>query len=81
MRAVLQSGDALLPVTQQPGVRALAADSIPLGDFSNRYTRANLQHSLISLLGHPQRPQHERECQAGQHNGWQLRLAVDPTTA
>src|SRR5690349_15335941 len=62
--AVLQARDAFLPVTHQPGVHALAADPIPLGDLGHRNTDADFQHSAVSLLGHAQLPQHERECQA-----------------
>ncbi len=42
VRTVFQPGDAVLPVTLQPGVHALAADSIPFGDFRYRYTCADL---------------------------------------
>jgi hypothetical protein len=62
--AVLQPRDALLPVAHQPGVHALAADSIPFGDLGHRNTSADFQHGPVSLLGHAQLPQHERECQA-----------------
>ena len=78
VRAVLQPGDAFSPVTPQPVVHALAADPIPFGDFCYRYTRADLQHGPVSLLGHAQLPQHERECQAS--NGakmGQISPAVD----
>ena len=62
--AVLQPRDAFLPVAQQPRVHALAADSIPFGDLGHRNTDAHFQHGPVSLLGHTQLPQHERECQA-----------------
>jgi hypothetical protein len=62
--AVLQPRDALLPVAHQPRVHALAADPIPFGDLGHRNTGANFQHGAVSLLGHSQLPQHERECQA-----------------
>jgi hypothetical protein len=62
--AVLQPGDPFLPVTDQPGVHALAANPIPFGDLGHWNTGADFQHSAVSLLGHAQLPQHERECQA-----------------
>ena len=62
--AVLQPRDAFLPVTGQPGVHALAADAMPFGDLGHRNTDADFQHGTVSLLGHAQLPQHERECQA-----------------
>jgi hypothetical protein len=61
---VLQPGNAFLPVAQQPRVHALAADSLPFGDLGHRNAGADLQHGAVSLLGHAQLPQHERECQA-----------------
>ena len=64
VRSVLKARDAVLPVTLQPGVHALAADSIPLGHFGHRDSGADLQHGAVSLLRHAQLPQHERECQA-----------------
>src|SRR5260370_34195715 len=62
--AVLQPGDALPPVAGQPRVHALAANPIPFGDLGHRNTGADFQHGAVSLLGHSQLPQHERECQA-----------------
>ena len=62
--AVLQPGDALLPVTDQPRVHALTANPVPFGDLGHRNTDADFQHGAVSLLGHAQLPQHERECQA-----------------
>ena len=62
--AVLQPGDAFLPVAHQPGVHALAADPVPFGDLGHRNTDADFQYGAVSLLGHAQLPQHERECQA-----------------
>jgi hypothetical protein len=61
---VLQPRDAILPVAQQPRVHALAADSIPFGDLGHRNPGADFQDGAVSLLGHAQLPQHERECQA-----------------
>src|SRR5690349_18539872 len=61
---VLQPRDAFPPVAQQPRVHALAADPVPLGDLGHRNSRTDFQHSTVSLLGHAQLPQHERECQA-----------------
>jgi len=62
--AVLQPRDAFLPVTHQPRMHALAADSIPFGDLGHRNTDPDFQDGAVSLLGHAQLPQHERECQA-----------------
>ncbi len=62
--AVLQPRDAFLPVVHQPRMHALAADSIPFGDLGHRNPDADFQHGAVSLLGHAQLPQHERECQA-----------------
>jgi hypothetical protein len=62
--AVLQSRDAFLPVAHQPGMHALAADCVPSGDLGHRNPGADFQHGAVSLLGHAQLPQHERECQA-----------------
>src|SRR5262249_34137880 len=64
MTTILQPRDALLPIAHQPGVHALATDPIPFGDFGHRNTEAHFQHGSVSLLGHAQLPQHERECQA-----------------
>jgi hypothetical protein len=64
LAAVLQPGDAFLPVAHQPRVDALAAHAISSGDLGHRNTAADFQHSAVSLLGHAQLPQHERECQA-----------------
>src|SRR5579864_3054756 len=62
--AVFQPGNAFPPVTQQPGVHTLAADPVPFGDLGHRNTGTDFQHGAVSLLGHAQLPQHERECQA-----------------
>jgi hypothetical protein len=62
VRAVFQAGDAVLPVRLQPGVHALAADSIPFGDLGHRNPGPDLQNGPVSLLG-AHLPQHERECQ------------------
>ena len=62
--AVLQPRDAFLPVAHQPGMHALAADPIPFGDLGHRNPGAHFQDGAVSLLGHAQLPQHERECQA-----------------
>jgi hypothetical protein len=62
--AVLQPRDPFLPVAHQPRVHALAADPIPFGDLGHRNPGADFQHGAVSLLGHTQLPQHERECQA-----------------
>src|ERR1700742_1635293 len=61
---VLQPRNAFPPVAQQPRMHALAADPIPLGDLGHRNPRADFQYATVSLLGHAQLPQHERECQA-----------------
>jgi hypothetical protein len=61
---VLQPRDAFPPIAQQPRVHALAANPVPLGDLGHRNPRADFQHGPVSLLGHAQLPQHERECQA-----------------
>jgi hypothetical protein len=62
--AVFQPDDAFLPVAHQPGMHTLTADPVPFGDLSHRNTGTDFQHGAISLLGHTQLPQHERECQA-----------------
>ena len=62
--AVFQADDAFLPIAHQPGVHALAADPVPLGDLGHRNAAADFQHGPVSLLGHAQLPQHDRECQA-----------------
>jgi hypothetical protein len=62
--AVLQPRDAFPPVAHQPGMHALAADPIPFGDPGHRNPGAHFQDGAVSLLGHAQLPQHERECQA-----------------
>ena len=36
----------------------------PSGDLGHRNPHADFQHGTVSLLGHAQLPQHERECQA-----------------
>ena len=48
MAAVLQPGDALLPVTDQPRVHALTANPIPLGDLGHRITDADFQNGPVS---------------------------------
>ena len=62
--AVLQPRDPFLPVAHQPRVHALAADAIPFGDLGHGNADAHFQYGPVSLLGHAQLPQRERECQA-----------------
>jgi hypothetical protein len=60
--AIRQAGWSLSPVPAQPGMYALAADSVPVGDFGHRHSGDDFEYSPVSLLGHAQLPQHEREC-------------------
>ncbi len=78
--AVLQPGDAFLPVTPKPRVHTLAAHPIPLGDPGHRNPSTGLQHGPVSLLGHAQLPQHERECQASSEANVS-KIKRDSTTA
>ena len=64
MAAVRQTRRALTPIAAQPGMHALAAHPVPPGDLDHRNPGQHFQHRPVSLLGHAQLPQHERECQA-----------------
>jgi hypothetical protein len=54
--AVGQAGWSFSPVAAQPGVHALTADPVPVGDFGHRHSGQNFQHSPVPLLGHTQLP-------------------------
>ena len=54
--AVLQPGDAFLPVAHQLRVHALAAHALSSGNLGHRNTAADFQHSAVSLLGHAHDP-------------------------
>jgi hypothetical protein len=60
--ALCQSGRPLVLVAAQPGMHALAAHSVSLGDFGHRSPGLDFEDGPVSLLGHAQLPQHEREC-------------------
>ena len=61
--AVLQPADPLPLVAPDPGMHALPRHPISPGHLRYRDTRADFQDGPVSLLGHAQLPQHERECQ------------------
>jgi len=60
--AVRQAGRSLIAVPAQPRVHALPAHSVTLGDFGHRDPGFDFEDGPVSLLGHAQLPQHEREC-------------------
>ena len=60
MAAVFQARRPLVPVPAQPGMHALTAHPVPIGDLGHRNPGQHFQHGPVSLLGHAQLPQHER---------------------
>src|SRR5258705_6093006 len=52
VRAIRQTRRALLAIPPEPGMHALAADSIPFGDLGHRNTGCYLKNSPVSLLDH-----------------------------
>ena len=69
MAAISQAERPFLPVTAQPGVHALAADTKALSNLSRRRSHHHFQHRPVPLPGHAQLPQHERKCQASSEAG------------
>jgi hypothetical protein len=60
--AVSQTRWPFVAVAAQPGVHALPADAVTVGYLGHRDSGPDLQDGPVSLLGHTQLPQHEREC-------------------
>ena len=77
---VLQPRDAFPPIAQQPRVHALRLTPYRSATSSPESPR-RLPARHVSLLGHAQLPQHERECQASndqsvKHQAGQHKRAV-----
>jgi len=58
--AVFQARRSFVPVAHQPGMHALTAYPVPIGDLGHRNPGQHFQHGPVSLLSHAQLPQHER---------------------
>ena len=60
--AVRQTRRALIAVAAQPRMHALTADPVAAGYLGHWNPGPDFQDGPVSLLGHAQLPQHEREC-------------------
>lgn len=64
MAPIDQTGRALSTIAAQPRMHILPTDAISFRDLGHRNAGHDLENGPVSLLGHAQLPQHERECQA-----------------